>query len=67
MTRTGSTDESGIHLPARDYVTPVDTAQIPNGQLAAVQGSPFDFTTPHAIGERIHMVRVLTVLAPLVP
>ncbi len=33
--------------------TPVDATQIPTGQLAPVAGTPFDFTTPHTIGERI--------------
>ena len=36
-----------------DRYTPVDTTQIPTGQLASVKGTPFDFTTPHIIGERI--------------
>ncbi|EIE18881.1 aldose 1-epimerase [Coccomyxa subellipsoidea C-169] len=38
------------------YVTPTDLTQIPNGELAAVKGTPFDFTTPHSIGERIRAV-----------
>ena len=33
--------------------TPVDANLIPTGQLAPVAGTPFDFTSPHAIGERI--------------
>jgi aldose 1-epimerase len=33
--------------------TPVDAGLIPTGELKAVKGTPFDFTTPHAIGERI--------------
>jgi len=33
--------------------TPVDSTLIPTGELAPVVGTPFDFTTPHAIGERI--------------
>jgi len=36
-----------------DRYTPTDTAQIPLGQLAPVQGTPFDFRTPTAIGARI--------------
>jgi aldose 1-epimerase len=36
-----------------DRFTPVDSTLIPTGQLAPVAGTPFDFTTPHAIGERI--------------
>jgi aldose 1-epimerase len=41
-----------LTLPATRF-TPVDDALIPTGELRAVQGTPFDFTTPHAIGERI--------------
>jgi aldose 1-epimerase len=33
--------------------TPVDATLIPTGELADVAGTPFDFTSPHAIGERI--------------
>lgn len=33
--------------------TPVDEAQIPTGELREVNGTPFDFTKPVAIGERI--------------
>jgi aldose 1-epimerase len=33
--------------------TPVDATLIPTGELAPVAGGPFDFRTPHAIGERI--------------
>lgn len=37
-----------------DGFTPVDETAIPLGEIAAVQGTPFDFTTPHAIGDHIH-------------
>jgi aldose 1-epimerase len=33
--------------------TPVDKTLIPTGELRKVAGTPFDFTTPHTIGERI--------------
>jgi aldose 1-epimerase len=33
--------------------TPVDKTLIPTGELRKVDGTPFDFRTPHAIGERI--------------
>jgi aldose 1-epimerase len=33
--------------------TPVDAGLIPTGEFAPVAGTPFDFTQPHAIGERI--------------
>ncbi|WP_235932895.1 aldose epimerase family protein [Flagellimonas sediminis] len=36
-----------------DAYTPVDSGLIPTGELAPVKGTPFDFTTPHTIGERI--------------
>lgn len=36
-----------------DEFTPVDATLIPTGQLMTVDGTPFDFRTPHAIGERI--------------
>lgn len=33
--------------------TPVDSVMIPTGEIRQVAGTPLDFTTPHAIGERI--------------
>ena len=39
-------------LDAAHY-TPVTAGLIPNGEIAPVEGTPFDFTTPHPIGERI--------------
>ena len=39
-----------------DKYTPVDTTLIPTGELKPVKGTPFDFTTPHTIGERIAQV-----------
>ena len=41
-----------VTIPARRY-TPIDALSIPLGPLAPVAGTPFDFRTPHAIGERI--------------
>jgi aldose 1-epimerase len=37
-----------------DRYTPVDSGLIPTGELRKVEGSPFDFRTPHKIGERIN-------------
>ena len=37
-----------------DRFTPVNEDLIPTGELKPVKGTPFDFTAPHAIGERIH-------------
>jgi len=39
-----------------DRFTPVDATLIPTGELPAVAGTPFDFTTPRAIGERMAQV-----------
>jgi aldose 1-epimerase len=36
-----------------DRYTPVDDTLIPTGELAPVQGTPFDFRSPTAIGARI--------------
>jgi len=36
-----------------DRFTPVDATLIPTGELAAVDGTPFDFRKPTPIGERI--------------
>jgi aldose 1-epimerase len=33
---------------------PVDASLIPTGEIKSVAGTPFDFRTPHAIGERIN-------------
>lgn len=42
-----------LHMPSADHYTPVDSQSLPTGQILPVQGTPFDFTQPHAIGERI--------------
>jgi aldose 1-epimerase len=42
-----------LTLAASSY-TPVDRSLIPTGEIERVQGTPFDFTTPHRIGDRIH-------------
>lgn len=34
--------------------TPVNAGLIPTGQIVPVKGTPFDFTTPHAIGDRVN-------------
>ena len=44
-----------LTLAAHSY-TVVDATLIPTGELRSVAGTPFDFTTPHAIGERIAQV-----------
>jgi galactose mutarotase-like enzyme len=49
-----------IRLPVRrryaDRYTPVGATLIPDGELALVSGTPFDFRTPTAIGARIDAV-----------
>ena len=35
-------------------ITPVDRTLIPTGEIMTVEGTPFDFNTPHAIGERVN-------------
>jgi aldose 1-epimerase len=40
-----------------DSITPVDSTLIPTGIIEAVAGTPFDFTKPYAIGERINNVK----------
>lgn len=39
---------------AAEKFTPVDENLIPTGELRPVEGTPFDFTSPHAVGERIN-------------
>ena len=41
-----------MQINASKY-TPVDSTLIPTGQIAPVKGTPFDFTSPKTIGERI--------------
>jgi aldose 1-epimerase len=36
-----------------DKFVPIDQGLIPTGDLKSVKGTPFDFTKPHKIGERI--------------
>ena len=51
----GSGDVLGhvVYINA-DKFTPVDAGLIPTGELRPVKGTPFDFTTPTAIGARIN-------------
>lgn len=41
-----------LTIPAKAYL-PTDDTAIPYGDPQEVTGTPFDFTTPHTIGERI--------------
>jgi aldose 1-epimerase len=42
-----------VSLAASRFV-PVDKTLIPTGKLQDVKGTPFDFTTPHVVGDRIN-------------
>lgn len=49
----GPSVESYLMTINADRYTPIDALSIPTGELAPVEGTPFDFRTEHAIGERI--------------
>jgi aldose 1-epimerase len=49
---SGDVFDQVLWLKAHAY-TPVDSTLIPTGVIAPVAGTPFDFTTPTPIGERI--------------
>ena len=36
-----------------DHYVPIDETSIPTGEIRSVKNTPFDFTTPHVVGERI--------------
>lgn len=48
----GSIEDHELEVNAEKFA-PYDASQIPTGELAAVKGTPFDFTAPRKIGERI--------------
>ncbi len=50
---SGSILNEVLTIPADRY-TPVDAKLIPTGELAPVEGTPFDFRKPTPIGARIH-------------
>jgi aldose 1-epimerase len=45
-----------LTIKASNY-TPTDDTLIPTGKIESVKGTPFDFTTPHTIGERIGKIK----------
>ena len=51
---SGGTIEDHIMTIAASNVTPTDAGQIPTGELAKVDGTPFDFRNGMRIGERIN-------------
>ena len=50
----GGTIEDHVMTIAASNVTPTDAGQIPTGELAKVDGTPFDFRNGMRIGERIN-------------
>ena len=48
----GRVEEYRMWIKASHYL-PIDPLSIPTGEIAPVEGTPFDFRTPHAIGQRI--------------
>jgi aldose 1-epimerase len=48
---SGSVAEHELRLHASRY-TPIDATSIPTGELAPVEGTPFDFRTPTPVGAR---------------
>ena len=50
---TGNILAEQLKLNAAKF-TPVDSGLIPTGELKPVAGTPFDFLTPHTVGERIN-------------
>ncbi|MGD8426495.1 MAG: aldose epimerase family protein [Balneolaceae bacterium] len=49
----GTITDHELMIRAEQY-TPIDSTLIPTGEIAPVKGTPFDFTTPVSIGERIN-------------
>ena len=47
-----SVHDHTLMIQARHYL-PTDDTAIPYGEPAEVEGTPFDFLTPHGIGDRI--------------
>ncbi len=48
----GGTIEEHVAVIYADKYTEVNEKLIPNGERPSVEGTPFDFKTPHTIGER---------------
>ena len=48
----GRVEEYQMQINASHYL-PIDAESIPTGEIAPVEGTPFDFREPHLIGERI--------------
>ncbi|PZX18185.1 aldose 1-epimerase [Breznakibacter xylanolyticus] len=55
LSGTGTILDHELTIDALEY-TPVDSTLIPTGELVKVEGTPFDFIKPFAIGARIDQV-----------
>ncbi|NHO32879.1 aldose epimerase family protein [Acetobacter fallax] len=49
---SGSIERQVLTINA-DHYTPTDSTSIPTGEITPVANTPFDFLTPHVIGERL--------------
>ena len=49
---TPTVDNNIVTINA-DFFTPIDEVSIPTGEIAKVEGTPFDFRTAHTVGSRI--------------
>ncbi|GAB7191802.1 galactose mutarotase [Kineococcus sp. NUM-3379] len=49
---SGLVDGHVVTVAAEEFL-PVDATGLPTGELRAVAGTPFDFRTPRAVGERV--------------
>jgi aldose 1-epimerase len=60
----GMGDVSGhIMMINADYYTPTDSSQIPTGEIAPVDGTPFDFRKPKVIGPGQRLVHPQIVIS----
>ena len=48
----GTINDHVLYIKA-SHTTPVDSVLIPTGEIASVEGTPFDFRTPKAIGQDV--------------
>ena len=48
------TIENNIVTINANFYTPIDEVSIPTGEIAKVEGTPMDFTTPKAVGKEIN-------------
>lgn len=56
LSAAGRTADQVLWINADNY-TPADSQLIPTGEIAAVKGTPLDFTTPSTIGSRAALIQ----------